>query len=360
MARKITEVTRRRILDRLIAEEVNLYGCFEEIDFLARIWDLDAMHSTDPRFNNAAGDIWQHRVNNADWEDSWLFYDSRLGLMVGEDDIFLRFLCEMVHPAVRPDAVEAARLCELCNRFLHHDGYELVEKSQAGGRPVYCERYIGASKTPRQVVLMGLERSVYTRIVRLVLAEKGVDYTFREVDVFAERGAPLYYFKHHPFARIPAFSHGDFAVYETGAITRYIDEAFAGPGLQPDAPSPRARMNQIISVMDAYAYRPMVWDVFVERIVKPQEGGGTDESVIAAALPPIRTCLNELESFLSGKFFFCGERLTLADLHAAPIVLYFSQTPEGERMLASRTHLLNWLQRMQARPAMTATQSVYG
>jgi len=148
MARTITEITRRDILDALVAEGVQLYGRLEETDFLSRIWPLDSMPSSDPRFQNAIGDIWQHRVNNYDWEDDWLFYDSRFRLMDGDDETFLRFLCETIHPVVRPDITEAGRICQLYNSYLKNDGYALAEKARISGKPVYIGRYIGVAKAP--------------------------------------------------------------------------------------------------------------------------------------------------------------------------------------------------------------------
>jgi len=49
-----------------------------------------------------------------------------------------------------------------------------------------------------------------------------------EVDVFAETGVPKEHLTRHPFGRIPAFEHNGFHLYETGAIVRYIDDAFPG------------------------------------------------------------------------------------------------------------------------------------
>jgi len=110
MASKITEITRRDILDSIALEGINLYGRLEETEFLSRIWDLNSMPSTDSRFKNAIGDIWQHTVNNDDWESGWVFSDSRFNLMRGDDETFLRFLCESIHPVVRPDVTECERL----------------------------------------------------------------------------------------------------------------------------------------------------------------------------------------------------------------------------------------------------------
>ena len=95
-------------------------------------------------------------------------------------------------------------------------------------------------------VLYGLSRSVYTRIARLALEEKGVRYTLEEVEIFDSPGAPAEHLARHPFGRIPAIEHGDFRLYEAQAIVRYIDQAFDGPSLTPADPRAQARMNQVI------------------------------------------------------------------------------------------------------------------
>jgi hypothetical protein len=146
---RITKITRRDIADAIMVERVNWGGRLEEPEFLARIFDLNSLPSTDSRFSNAAGDIWQHRVNNPDdWEDDWFFYDRRFNLMGCDDEIFLRFLCETVHPVVRADVTEAERLCQLYNSFLKNDGFQLVERTRISGKPVYVGRHIGFIGTP--------------------------------------------------------------------------------------------------------------------------------------------------------------------------------------------------------------------
>jgi len=89
-------------------------------------------------------------------------------------------------------------------------------------------------------VLYGAAYSVYVRAVRLALAEKGVACRLVEVDVFAPGGPPPEHLARHPFGKIPAFEHDGFRLYEAGAISRYVDEAFEGPPLQPARPRERA------------------------------------------------------------------------------------------------------------------------
>lgn len=145
---KITQITRKDLFDAIVIEKINWAGTLEESEFLARIYNLQELKSTDQRFHDAAGDIWQHRVNNYDWDDHWIFHDSRLQLMSGDDEILLRFLAETVHPVVRSDVTESQRLVQLYNKFLRNDGFELTEKSRISGKPIYIGRNIGTTAMP--------------------------------------------------------------------------------------------------------------------------------------------------------------------------------------------------------------------
>ncbi len=207
--------------------------------------------------------------------------------------------------------------------------------------------------------VFGTAYSVYVRIVRLTLAEKAVAYELDEVDVFASGGPPDDYLARHPFGRIPAFEHDGFRIYETAAITRYIDEAFAGPALQPPDPRGRARMNQITSLLDNYAYRTLVWDLFVERVRAPAQGRPPDETRIAAALAKVETSLDALTDVMADGPYLAGPRLTLADLHATPMFIYARLVGEVAALLHRRPVLNAWLDHMVQRPSVAATRSPF-
>jgi glutathione S-transferase len=207
---------------------------------------------------------------------------------------------------------------------------------------------------PDSVTVYGAPYSVYVRIVRLALAEKGVPYDLVEVDIFAEGGPSADHLERHPFGRIPAFEHDGFRLFETSPITRYIDDAFDGPAVMPLDARAAARANQIISMMDNYAYRSMVWDVYVERVRMPLEGGTADQAKIANGLQIAEVCLATLQSFMGEAEFLTGPEVTLADIHALPMFDYFNEAPEGADMLAQHLPLKNWLQRMMGRPTARA------
>lgn len=209
------------------------------------------------------------------------------------------------------------------------------------------------------VKLHGLERSVYTRIARLALEEKGVPYSLVEVEIFGPDGVPPEHVDRHPFGRIPVLENNGFQLYETTAITRFVDEAFSGPSLQPSEPHARARMNQVISIIDSYAYRPMVWGVFVERVRIPLTGGKSDEARITKASVAAKICLSALVALAECKPFLVSSQLTLADLHAFPILHYFSLAAEGRQVLAAHPALKRWHDTMQLRESVRKTASEY-
>ena len=147
--KQITEITRRDIFSLFIygmdIEEFfdskrikyGYYGRLSEIDFLKRIYDLKSLQSFDNRFDDAEGDIWQHTINNDDYEEGWVFEDARFELLNGDDEVLLKFLCTVFHPAVRNENGYWKEFLEAVNGLLRADGYELYSESKISGRDVF-------------------------------------------------------------------------------------------------------------------------------------------------------------------------------------------------------------------------------
>lgn len=211
-----------------------------------------------------------------------------------------------------------------------------------------------ASSTRPQ--LYGADYSVYVRIARLALLEKGVAHDLVPVDIFAEDGIPDHHLARHPFGKIPAFAHGDFHLYETGAITRYIDEAFDGPALQAADVKTRARMNQIVSIADGYVYPQMVWGLYVECIEKPKRREAPDGGRVEKARAIARISLDVLADLLAEQRWMCGNALSLADLYLASMMNYALEVPEVRQMFFERRNLGDWWQRVKALDSFQKTR----
>jgi glutathione S-transferase len=204
------------------------------------------------------------------------------------------------------------------------------------------------------ITVYGIPGSPFLRSVEIALKEKDVPYHLHAMAP-GEHKQPEHLAR-HPFGRVPAFEHDGFALYETQAIIRYIDEALPNPPLTPGNPEARARMNQIIGIIEWYFFPKAAAPIGFHRIIGPKLLGlATDEAAIAEAMPMARTCFAELDRLLGDQLYFGGDRLSIADIMLAAQLDLLCQTPEGAELIGG-TRLESWLERVLARPSFIATQ----
>lgn len=204
------------------------------------------------------------------------------------------------------------------------------------------------------IVVYGVPGSPFVRAVQMGLEEKGVAYRVEVVGPHEIKSEA--HLARHPFGRVPAFAHGDFRLYETQAILRYLDQVFPEPALVPSDPRAAARMNQIIGINDWYFFPQAAAPIVFQRVVGPALlGMPTDEAVVAAAVPTARTCIAELDRLLGEQRYLAGDQLSIADIMLAPQIDFLAATPEGKRLIEG-TRLKAWLARMNARASMVATE----
>jgi glutathione S-transferase len=206
------------------------------------------------------------------------------------------------------------------------------------------------------IVVYGIPGSPYLRSALLGLQEKGAGYRLavvgRDIATYGEE-----HLQRHPFGRIPILEHGDFRLYETQAILRYLDAVLPGVALQPTGARAIARMSQIAGIVDWYVFPSISVGITAERFMSQKFWNrAPDEANIARALPRARICLQELARLQGSAEFLAGDTLSIADLMVAPHLQFFRGTPEAEALMQG-TALDDWLKRMQTRPSMQATEA---
>ncbi len=148
-------------------------GRLSEMDFLKRTFDLKKLPSFDNRFENAEGDIWQHTVNNDDYEDGWVFEDERFELLNGEDEILLNFLCSVFHPAVRYENGYWKEFLYDINELLRKDGYELYPENKISERNVYGWKKYDPNDSALFIPFsMRHEKEIKSRHIKLSISRK--------------------------------------------------------------------------------------------------------------------------------------------------------------------------------------------
>ena len=92
------------------------------------------------------------------------------------------------------------------------------------------------------LTVYGSTISPFVRKVRIVMAEKGLEYTLDPVNPF---GAPPEFAEISPLKRIPAFRDTDVpepnTLCDSSVICDYLEHKFPNPALYPSNPFQRAR-----------------------------------------------------------------------------------------------------------------------
>lgn len=205
-----------------------------------------------------------------------------------------------------------------------------------------------------EVIVHGVMGSPYVRTVLLALHEKGAPHRLAEMGMGSSRTPE--HLARHPFARIPVIDHGDFQLYETQAIVRYLDAVFDGPALRPADPRQAARSDQVSGIVDWYLFPKVSATLGWQRVVVPTLlGGEPDMAVVEASVPEARTCFAALTRLLGDNPYMAGEAFSMADLMLAPHMDFLADTPEGAELLDA-SPLLGWLDRVRRRPSLVATR----
>lgn len=204
------------------------------------------------------------------------------------------------------------------------------------------------------MTLYGFDGSTYVRTVKMLLAEKGVT-DFEQVPVDVLKGEPKQpeHLARHPFGKVPVLDHDGMRILETYAIARYLNDVLPGRSLVPATPKDRARMDEVIGVLDSYGYGALVGGVAAYHLF-PDFVGGRNQQMHDEGHRTGRKVLDYVMQTRAGSPFIAGE-LSLADLYLAPIAAYVSMTPDKDDLFAAEG-FAPWWTSIQALPSFKSTQ----
>jgi glutathione S-transferase len=198
--------------------------------------------------------------------------------------------------------------------------------------------------------IIGSVQSTYTRVVRMVCEEKGIEYLLTETML---RAAEV--FAIHPFGKMPVLRHGDFALCESKAIATYLDRSFEGPQIIPSEPRLAALTEQWVSLVNTVMDATLIRTYLLAYAFPGTADGKPDRKAIDAVTPALRAQVSILDKAVAATGYLVGDRFTLADINLLPILYYIRQLPEGAQALAAASHLAGYYDRHAARPSFVST-----
>jgi glutathione S-transferase len=110
------------------------------------------------------------------------------------------------------------------------------------------------------ITVYGIPFSPFVRTVRMVLEEKGVGYQLVPSMPHSDEIYAI-----NPFGKVPAFQHDEITMYETVAISTYVEGVFDGPSLVPSDNLARAHMHKWVSIFNDSVAPVMGGGLIVQR-----------------------------------------------------------------------------------------------
>jgi len=219
--------------------------------------------------------------------------------------------------------------------------------------------------------------STCSQKVRLVLAEKRLEFTSHQISFAKNEQLDPAYLKINPSGVVPSLVHDGDVVTDSSVIVEYLEEMFPSPALAPDTAKDRAKMRSWLRFMEEVPTKavriPSFQTVFLPtlRLIKRKgafqkeadqrtlrqgfygkmrQGEGFSDPEIAESQQHLAMTIARIETALARGPWVMGDQLTLVDLTLAPLIdrmldLNMLDHFEG----ADRT--LDWMQRLQDRPS---------
>jgi len=219
--------------------------------------------------------------------------------------------------------------------------------------------------------------STCSQKVRLVLAEKGLDFTSHEVNLITGEQHDPAYVKLNPKHVVPTLVHDGRVLVESTLIIRYLDDAFPEPPLRASDAATRyadeawlKRFDEVIHpaapiVTFALGPRaallaqpPEVREANLAAIPDPKARAirrsvvehGVDAPEFGGGLGVFLDALDRMEGDLAARAWLSGDRPGLADATALPYVLRLEHLAL-DPLIEARPRVADWLGRWKARPS---------
>ncbi|HXN31343.1 MAG TPA: glutathione S-transferase N-terminal domain-containing protein [Polyangiaceae bacterium] len=195
--------------------------------------------------------------------------------------------------------------------------------------------------------IYGHPMSTCTRKVLATLHEKKASFEIVPVDLTTGAHKRPEHLARQPFGQIPVIDDGDFRLYESRAIIRYLDQVLPGATLTPSDPKGRGLMEQWISV-ETSNFTPHAMTIIYQLFFGPMRGAQPDPAKVEEGRTKLAKSVEVLDRQLAGGPYLLGERFSLADICYMPYFEYLTQTAAKDALL-DHANVAAWWKRTSER-----------
>ncbi|CAO3683356.1 unnamed protein product [Umbelopsis vinacea] len=208
------------------------------------------------------------------------------------------------------------------------------------------------------VKLLGVPQSTCT--LRVITVAKALNIPLEIEVIDFSKGvhkSPEYISKYQPFGRIPVLLDGDFTLFESRAICRYLINKYQTKDtlqLIPSDLKQASLVEQFISV-ESSEYSDSINKYVYEAVFKKYRGLESDPEQLALLRKSSETTLDVYDKILEGKNYLVGDSFTLADVVHLPYGHYAVQAGlEDVFNSPSRPNVARWWKNITSEPSWKA------
>jgi glutathione S-transferase len=200
-----------------------------------------------------------------------------------------------------------------------------------------------------QLRIFGTVISTYTRIVLITAEEADISHETIATPAHSPENR-------HPFGKVPVVEVDGLELYESVAVTQYIDNEHNSGALQPQSPATRAVMDKWIALANNYLFPLFEHGLVMPWIMHRVVGEPFDEAKIAKALPQVARALSFCEAEIAKDGAWVRGPFNLADVFMYPVLRGLQLTPQGASGLSQCPEITAWMEELEQRPSIQATR----
>lgn len=185
----------------------------------------------------------------------------------------------------------------------------------------------------------------YSQKVRVVMAEKELEYERVLVDLRKNEQRSAEFLKLNPYGKVPVLIDEDIVIYDSTIINEYLEEEYPAPALMPADSAGRARVRLLEDFCDNSFIPPTL--IILAELARPQ--AERDQDKLRRFQAEVSRVLVHLDMQLEGRSFLAGE-FSLADCAFAPRLMILPQL--GIELDPRLQNLPGWIARLRERPSV--------
>ncbi|KAL6345784.1 hypothetical protein AAG906_017536 [Vitis piasezkii] len=198
----------------------------------------------------------------------------------------------------------------------------------------------------------GPVRAACPQRVLACLVEKGVEFEVVHVDLDSGEQKRPDFLLRQPFGQVPVVEDGDFRLFESRAIVRYIAAKYAeqGPDLLGKSLEEKAVVDQWLEV-EAHNFNELVYTLVMQLVILPRMGERGDLALAHTCEQKLEKVFDVYEQRLSKSRYLAGDSFTLADLSHLPAIRYLVKEAGMAHLVTERKSVSAWWEDISNRAA---------